>query len=348
MWLFAASMMGMVLVDQHRLQPWAYQFILIAIVLATRDGPQSCFLLRWLTVAIYFWSSLGKFDHVFLHGAGQQFAATVGGWFGGSLELAPEWLRLTAAAVFPLAEMLVAAGLVLRRTRRAALAGAVVMHAGLFGVLGPVGLDHKPGVLVWNLFFIAQAVFLFGGSRDGKRDGEERDEPHPRDTVLRPRFGLAEALIALAITLPALEPWRLWDHWPSWGLYSTRAERVTVLVHRLAAFRLPEALLPFLRDADVGEDWRELEIDRWSLESLGVPVYPQARFQLGVAESLGRHYELGAFIQGIHFYPSDRWTGRRRRETYLGVDAISEAAGRSWLNGHPRPAGQSSTVDGTK
>jgi hypothetical protein len=91
-----------------------------------------------------------------------------------------------------------------------------------------------------------------------------------------------------------------------------------------------------------------LEIDRWSLESLGVPVYPQARFQLGVTEAIGRRYEMGGFIQAIHFYPSHRWTGDRRREVFIGVDAIAEAASRSWLNGHPRPAGQSTLVNGTK
>jgi hypothetical protein len=57
---------------------------------------------------------------------------------------------------------------------------------------------------------------------------------------------------------------------------------------------------------------------------------------------------LSGFIQAIHFYPSDRWTGERQSETFVGADAIAEAASRSWLNGHPRPAGQWLPADGTK
>jgi hypothetical protein len=347
LWVFASSATGMILLDQHRLQPWAYQFVLIALVLATRSDTRSFGLLRWLTVGIYFWSSLGKFDHVFLHGLGQQFAATALGWAGVVIDDWPPWLRLAAAGVFPAWELLVALGLLFGRSRTIALAGAVVMHLGLLAVLGPWGLDHQPGVLIWNLFFLAQAIFLFSPAR---RPEENVAAPEGDDdlTNARPQFGLAELIIALAITLPVLEPLRLWDHWPSWGLYSTRAERVTVLVHRLAAFRLPDELTPYLQRAPAGDDWRELEIDRWSLETLGAPVYPQARFQLGVAEAVGRRFELGGFIQAVHFYPSDRRTGERRQEAWVGVDAISEAASGSWLNGRPRPTGQALLRNGTK
>jgi hypothetical protein len=66
-----------------------------------------------------------------------------------------------------------------------------------------------------------------------------------------------------------------------------------------------------------------------------------------VAEAVGRRYELGGFIQAIHFYPSGRWTGDRQSEAFVGVAAITSAAGRSWLNGHPRPPGQLSLHDAT-
>ncbi len=340
LWLFAGCMAGMIALDQHRLQPWAYQFALIALVLATCDERRSFALLRWLAVSIYFWSALGKFDHVFLHGVGPQFLAVMAGWLGLSTEAWPEATRVMAAGVFPAGELLVAIGLAFRGTRPVAVAGAMLMHVGLLALLGPWGLNHQPGVLLWNVYFLVQAVLLFGPAPSQTRQTETHNDNEQSSSPLEARrWGLAETLIALALLLPALETWRWWDAWPSWSLYSTRAERVVVLVHRLAAFRLDEELQSFLRPAEPESDWQELEIDRWSLQSLGVPLYPQARFQLGVAEAVGRRYELGGFIQAVELGMADRWTGQRPRKVHLGVDAITDAADEAWLNGRPRGQG---------
>ncbi|MBW3596497.1 MAG: hypothetical protein KY475_04385 [Planctomycetes bacterium] len=326
LWLFAISVAGMIVLDQHRLQPWAYQFLLIALVLSSRGGNRAVALLRALAIGVYFWSALGKFDYTFLHGLGQQFLATMTGWFGVAAEDWPATARVAAAALFPAGELLTAVGLCFRRTRLPAVILAVVMHAGLVALLGPWGLDHQPGVLLWNGFFAAQAIILF----------TPLPESQETEAYNTHRFGAAELLIVLAVTLPVLEAGGRWDHWPSWGLYSTRAEGARIYVHRLAAFRLPEDLQAHLRPAPPGEDWRELEIDRWSLETLAAPVYPQARFQLGVAEAVGRRYELGGFIQAVHYHAADRWTGRRREEAHIGVDAIAEAIDAMLLHGHPR------------
>jgi hypothetical protein len=287
--------------------------------------------LRILTVGVYFWSALGKFDYTFLHGLGQQLAATAAAWLGESIEDWPAAVRLAAAGLFPAGEMLTAAGLAFRRTRVAAVMLALVMHVGLLALLGPWGLDHRPGVLLWNVFFLLQAVILFAPWREPPGDGGDAARPAPSR-----RWGVAEVLVAMAVVLPAVEGWGGWDHWPSWGLYSTRAEGARVYVHRLAAFRLPDQVQAYLRPAPPGEDWRELEIDRWSLDALAAPVYPQARFQLGVAEAVGSRYDLGGFIQAVHYHAADRWTGRRHEEAYVGVDAIREAIDGMLLNGHPR------------
>src|SRR5690606_29386070 len=107
----------------------------------------------------------------FLHGLGQQFAATVAAWLGASIEDWPAAVRLAAAGLFPVGELLTAAGLVFRRTRVAAIILAFVMHGGLLALLGPWGLDHRPGVLLWNVYFLLQAVILFAPFREPEGDG---------------------------------------------------------------------------------------------------------------------------------------------------------------------------------
>ena len=78
--LFAAATARMVALDQLRLQPWAYQFMLMAVVLALAERNAAFALLRLLIVAFYFHSALTKFDYSFLHTLGQQFLAVLAGW----------------------------------------------------------------------------------------------------------------------------------------------------------------------------------------------------------------------------------------------------------------------------
>lgn len=164
--LFVASLVILVLLDQHRLQVWAYQFIIIAIVLGAFAGVASSekafALLRLLVIGIYFWSAISKFDHTFLHSLGPELLRGTLAAFG----VEPRWMRSDVAAalslMFPLAELAVAGLLAVRRTRRFGLIASIGMHGLLLATLGPWGLDHSWGVLLWNIYFIGQNVLLFG------------------------------------------------------------------------------------------------------------------------------------------------------------------------------------------
>ena len=51
-------------------------------------------------------------------------------------------------------------------------------------------------------------------------------------------------------------------------------------------------------DEDVNDDgWRKLAIERWSLESRGVPIYPQARYQLALANEIAARMRLSDEIR---------------------------------------------------
>ena len=80
----------------------------------------------------------------------------------------------------------------------------------------------------------------------------------------------------------------------------------------------------------------KLRIDRWSLEALGAPVYPQDRFQVGVALALAEKYNLGQDIRVEIDSPANRWTGNRSTKVYQGAGAIRELAGQYRLNAFPR------------
>jgi hypothetical protein len=145
--------------------------------------------------------------------------------------------------------------------------------------------------------------------------------------------------LAVALFMPVLEPWNLWDHWPSWGLYSARAGRLDLLLSAEAADRLPASAKEFLDPRLVDGVWRRLALDRWSLESLDAPLYPQPRFQWGVClsvlNSLPRASGPAIVLEHL---PPDRVTGRAERRTWGGEEAVRRGTGEFWFNTRPRPS----------
>jgi hypothetical protein len=148
-----------------------------------------------------------------------------------------------------------------------------------------------------------------------------------------------------AIFLPMLERfprgqvYGYWDHWLSWSLYSPHTSRVEIQVHESALAILPDIVSQYSRIGDENDGWLTVQIDRWSLAELAVPVYPQARFQLGLANEIAlqldhekdiRFNRRGAIrvkIRGV----ADRRTGRREEIWAIGAEGIAKERTRFWL-----------------
>lgn len=327
--VLAGAFVLAVLADQHRLQPWAYQFALLAVVFAvTADDARQLQLARWLAIAIYLHSAISKLDHAFLHGMGPQLVERMATTVGLDTKWWTDGFRTTLAAALPVGELAIAIGLVLRRSRRTAAWVAVVLHAGLIAILGPWGLAHEWGVVLWNGFLVGETLLLFTPWSATAPSGESASRP----SALR----LGEAVIGAACLLPFLEPFGLFDHWPAWAVYSERTERVALLLPIEDVDELPRSLREYVSPPDPN-GWSRVRIDRWSLESLGVPVYPQERFRLGVAAAVvGRIPEevpVRVVIDGV----PDRWTGHRERAVLESRDAIADRSEAFRLNAKPKP-----------
>ena len=57
--------LALVGLNQHRFQAWAWQFMLIGLILATARATTAIVLWRWLVIGIYAWSGLSKLDSEF-------------------------------------------------------------------------------------------------------------------------------------------------------------------------------------------------------------------------------------------------------------------------------------------
>jgi hypothetical protein len=338
--VFAACVALLVLIDQHRLQPWAFQFALFAVVLAAMPPPRAFVLLRWLTVSIYLWSAVAKLDATFVNTLGQQFLAALVGLGGISSETWSAGARTWGALAFPLGEIIVGIGLALpldrsAMLRRIVLALVVAMHAALILLLSPLGLAHQPAVLLWNGWFIVQAVLLFGFPAPQ----DERAAPSvvgpPSHWVAELAEVAVEMLVLVVMLLPVLNLADRYDHWLAWGLYAPRNSRALLFVPRDHVATFAPKYRKYLHPQR-NEDWVQWRLDNWSLDSLAVPLYPQDRFQLGVAEAVIAEQHLEGRFRIVLESPADRWTGRRKQQTITDLRALHQVQDSFYFNARPQ------------
>ncbi len=225
------------------------------------------------------------------------------------------------ALLFPGLELAVGLGLLIPATRRFAVPVVILMHCSLFVMLGPWGLGHSTGVLVWNLALIAQVYFLIFAQVADEYEGQS-------PSVFAP---LTYGVLVIALVAPLTERSGYWDHWTSWALYSPHNSRVEIELHESAIAKLPASLQSFVDEDADGDRWHEFEIGPCSLTIRRVPVYPQARYQLAFAQALATRYELDEAIRLRQRSQSDRWTGNREEHQFLGQAEIEKALDQFWL-----------------
>lgn len=304
-WWFVAIGLGLsFLLDQHRLQPWAYQLAILAILFATTTGQT---MRRWLipfAASVYIYSAAGKFDYQFAHTVGQDFLLALLGPVGGVPESWDDSNRAAMAMFFPAVELAAGIACLFRASRVVAGIVLIGMHVTLVVILGPWSLDHSSGVLVWNVSLAFQAYWwMVRGWSDRKWEVSPS-----RNSI---GSSLAIVVVVFAMAAPMGERRGRWDHWLSWSLYSPHTSRVEVQLHVSARDRLTSLQQSFMESDDDGDGWQTLSIDRWSLIGRGVPIYPQSRYQLALVRQLIQQHGLTDDVRIAIKSVADRRTGRR-------------------------------------
>lgn len=336
-WVVAACLGVAFLLDQHRLQPWAYQSTIYAIVFASVPASDARRWIMPLAISVYIYSGLGKLDYQFAHSLGQDLINVAAAPLGGLPDGLSEAMRARLALTLPAIECLTGVCLIFRRFRRVAGVTLIVMHVTLIVTLGPWGLNHSLGVLCWNLALIVQAWILFVRPRSDPREETRQKYRAMSAATRRDRWSLtgivARVCVIFALVAPLSERSGYWDHWLSWALYAPHNSRVDVEVHRSSLASFDERMLSFVDADDDGDGWRRLSLSRWSLETLAVPIYPQARYQLGLACEVAKRHALKDGIRAKIRGPADRFTGERREQFVIGQRELEDARGQYWLGG---------------
>jgi len=332
--LLVVSLGLLVLLDQHRFQPWVCQFLLMgtALLIAPDQVGLSCS--RAIVISIYLWSAISKLDMAFLNSHGQLLLNGLLHPLGIETTYWSPRIKTWLPLLFPAGELLTAFCLSLRSWRQIGLMASVVMHLLLLWTLG-WGLGHEWSVLIWNGYFLVQNLILF---RPPGQYSIVTVELMP-NSVSSFRHRLAVGGTILAVSYPALELVGYCDHWPAWAVYSSRPALVTILLDEAAVSNLPEDLRPFLGTPLPLTDEIPFRLDAWSFQTCGCPVYPQLRYRLALAGALLESLSPDAWQVEIRFTPR-RWTGERKELHLRGRDQIREYCRTFWANTLPRQPGK--------
>ncbi len=329
-WAEAVSLIVLIVLDQHRLQPWTVHVGIALLILTYAQPPKTFQLLRWFTASIYVYSALGKLDAQFLYTVGQEFLGQACSFVGLDIRTWPMNWRLFAAALFPLFELVVGICVLVRPLRLMAWAGSLVMHGALIVILGPLGLHHALGVLFWNsLFIIVNSLLLLSRPVTGQTAASV-------DSIKMPTGAFLRCVMAVVLVVPLGERLGVVDHWLGWALYAPHSSRVQVFVLTESLENVPAGIRPHVRETD-DPVWSTVAIDRWSLATLGVPLYPQQRFHLGIASALVDCIGENATKVDV-LSVANRWTGSRTTRHINSRDELRKHIETDyWFNAYPVP-----------
>ena len=318
--VWSATLALLFATSQHRLQPWAWQCFLLAIVTAVSSRKSDCLSgYRAIIVPIYLWSAIGKFDYQFLHGLGRRLVATLTELCNYPIPM--ESISPAVVMVLPIFEFLIGLLLIFRMTRFAGLIGVAMFHLGLVAVLGPWGMNHHTAVVVWNIGFGPMTLILFWTRT---RPGEGLNVLHRPTNLFAPSKLPAIIIVALTVILPGHART---DHWLAWGLYAPNNRRCTLITVVNSQRDFEEAFQPFLvplgrHNVDGlelltvdGLELLQVDMGRMSLHALNAPIYPEARVQVGVAQWIVDRFNLGSRTIIKVESKSDPRTGLRTART---------------------------------
>ncbi len=275
MWTSVVCGVLLVLLNQHRLQPWHWLFLLLVLQALLLPRPSWLAMFRLSLAAIYIYAAASRWGPDVDTGMSRQVLAVVVNSIGNQHLMHNSTFVFVVCSIMSAVEFLTGICLLIPKLQRFGLLSSVVIHATLIFALSPFGLNHHLAVIVWNAFLLLAVVFLFSTRPAMSPLTEARSGP-----------ALAKLFTGFVVIFPLTAYWGWADNWPSWQVYSPRPEVVRVHIHEAAVSELSPELSQFLGSPAALSEWYPFRIDRWALATVSVPLYPEDRFQLAVAAQL--------------------------------------------------------------
>jgi hypothetical protein len=209
-------------------------------------------------------------------------------------------VAIMGGVIVPWIEILIGVGLLFKKTRNIALGGVVAMLLFVLTTIGPFGLGVNVVVWPWNIVFAGFAFILFWRCTDSFVD-----------IVWRRRNALLWLAILLFTVLPLLFFFGKWDGYPSFSLYS--GQTATLAVGFTDDVPVPSTFSDFVLPYS---DYNVIHINRWAMEDIGVPVYPETRVLRVVGEEVCRQFDYSPSVF-ITLQPALQWLNKKPSSSYF-------------------------------
>lgn len=279
-YLYGVVFLSLILVaqDQSRLYPSVFEYVLLLTILVAHIWSKAdkgrdfaaLNICRMMVAATYFWSGLQKFNAVFVKDVFPWLIEPITRFFPSVLIPPFESLGIVA----PFLEVGIGIGLLVKRSRPVALWGALLMHAFLFFLIGPLRDNWNNAAWVWNIATAFFVFTLFFG--EGARTA--------RTIILGNKSFLGIIALILFGILPALNFVNRWDSALSFNVYSGNATTGVAYIPRPLALTLPEEVRRHLRPRSGAGSI--LNIDEWSRGEFNASTYPETRIFKNVFKTL--------------------------------------------------------------
>jgi hypothetical protein len=264
----------MMVCDQMRWQPWVYLYTLMLIAfLITDDSPQGNRMrlnnLRIILTGVYFWSGAHKLNPNFIDHTYRDIITRFL-----NIQNISETM-LTLGYVIPLTEITMGLALLTSRFRNAAVCLAAFSHIFILLFLSPLGINANSVVYPWNLAMIVFVVLLFWN---------EKAVMVFSFSKLHRNIGQLSFILLIWI-LPFLNFFGMWDHFLSFSLYSDNENIYYIAIEEKELPKIDDRLRPFLAEVPGISGGRLIDINKWTLNELNVPFYPERRVFKVVAKT---------------------------------------------------------------
>jgi hypothetical protein len=321
--------------NQHCLQAW-HTFFLWALSACSFLNPERRLgALRHLFACVYVCSGLSRISTTPAVSGTGLVLGQLFSWLPAAVQPSPPQFALICHAA---AFCEIGLGLVLLssgRMQRIGLFAACGLHASLLLALGPLGLGHQAGVLLWNISFLLLLPLVFRMPLPSLLNSAQVAAGNSRSSAERRNPLAAGAIWCLLLWLISLAGLvGVTDNWPSWQLYSSRPEQWQLWIDRRAVAHLdpPFAVSPVAATVD---ELIAVRIDQASLLFTGTPLYPEDRFQLAIIEAVLQRLPAETRFEVRIDEPARYLWWNRSMRTIDSREKLAEEHKRFLLNSYP-------------
>lgn len=260
------SLLLLAFFDQTRMQPWAYQYLLIFVVYYFHDwennderaADRTIVLAQIVIAGLYVWSGIQKMNFNFSHEVLPSLLIPLENLFPSRQ---PPYNFLGVA--MPVVESLTGVGLLFRRTRKVAVCLALSTHVFVLSLL--IAKNYNSIVWFWNMTLIFALVFAFW-----------RNDVSLKEAIGSEKISFRKLIVAASLCLPLLNFFGCWDSFLSGALYSGNVEIPAIRISDDVYEKLPGAAQSVVFRTNNG-DRQILPLFEWSLKDTNAPVYLEQR-----------------------------------------------------------------------